>query len=123
MGFEDSRPIFPCPQPGETRQDFHPYRPTVTSQQTCTYTKHRGGLRHALVAVRVLLTVDHQGYATHAWGTDELQPLTREGTNSFRLGLTIVSVLVVPSAWLLPPTISSDFLVALSWRLSVRKQK
>ncbi|CAN0098650.1 unnamed protein product, partial [Ectocarpus sp. 12 AP-2014] len=31
-----------------------------------------------------------KGYTTHAWGTDELNPLTRRGKTSFRLGLTIV---------------------------------
>eukprot|EP00752_Nemacystus_decipiens_P003825 g3519.t1 len=31
-----------------------------------------------------------KGYTSHAWGTDELSPLTRRGKTSFRLGLTIV---------------------------------
>lgn len=36
-----------------------------------------------------------QGYTSHAWGTDELKPLTRRGSTSFRLGLTIVSATFV----------------------------
>lgn len=102
-GFEDSRPISPCPLPGETRQVFHPNR---------------------YIANMYHFAVDLQGYAKHAWGADELQPLTRKGTNSFRLGLTIVRLLFrasigLPSAWLLPHTVV--FFIKFGGFLCVRR--
>lgn len=42
---------------------------------------------------RCLRCFARQGYVTHAWGADELMPLTRRGKDSFELGLTIVSAM------------------------------
>lgn len=61
-------------------------------QQRCTAFVFAGAqvFRHACDPAYFVL----QGYTSHAWGTDELNPLTRRGKISFRLGLTIVSVAI-----------------------------